>query len=165
MVARDPTNTKGAVLNRLVAETEEEKILFERGQKNTAARKECAKDSLFRNPPTENEKMLIHDFFIKTVDYAALSFKARVKPDNSVWMEDAKLKNLVLCQPENRNRFNKIFGGFIMRQAFELAWANVYIFGKERPFIGNSKFHKSKKKSHNILEQLIIVFFFLSLHG
>jgi len=135
LVARDPTNTKGAVLNRLVAETEEEKILFERGQKNTAARKECAKDSLFRNPPTENEKMLIHDFFIKTVDHAALSFKARVKPDNSVWMEDAKLKNLVLCQPENRNRFNKIFGGFIMRQAFELAWANVYIFGKERPFI------------------------------
>ena len=72
LVARDPTNTKGAVLNRLVAENDEEKILFERGQKNTIARKECAKDSLFRNPPTENEKMLIHDFFIKTVDHAAL---------------------------------------------------------------------------------------------
>ena len=50
-------------------------------------------------------------------------------------MEDAKLKNIIICQPENRNRFNKIFGGFIMRQAFELAWANAYIFGKERPFI------------------------------
>ena len=82
LVARDPTNTKGAVLNKLVAETEEEKILFERGQKNTIARKECAEDSLFKNPPSENEKMLIHDFFIKTVDHAALSFKARVKPDN-----------------------------------------------------------------------------------
>lgn len=135
LVARDPTNTKGAVLNRLSTETSEEKALFERGQRNTIARKECAKDTLFKNPPTEHEKMLIHDFFIQTVDHSALSFKARVKPENSVWMEDAKLKNIIICQPENRNRFNKIFGGFIMRQAFELAWANAYIFGKERPFI------------------------------
>ena len=63
-----------------------------------------------------------------------MSFKARIKPENSVWFEDAKLKNLIICQPENRNRFNKIFGGFIMRQAFELAWANAYVFGKSRPF-------------------------------
>ena len=70
---------------------------------------------------------------------------SRVKPDNSVWFEDAKLKNLVVCQPQNRNRlenvkeyeskplairFNKIFGGFIMRQAFELAWANAHVFGE-----------------------------------
>ena len=26
-------------------------------------------------------------------------------------------------------RFNKIFGGFIMRQAFELGWANAHVFG------------------------------------
>ena len=82
LVARDPTNTKGAVLNRLSTETSEEKALFERGQRNTIARKECAKDTLFKNPPTEHEKMLIHDFFIQTVDHSALSFKARVKPEN-----------------------------------------------------------------------------------
>ena len=81
-MARDPTNTKGAVLNRLSTETSEEKALFERGQRNTIARKECAKDTLFKNPPTEHEKMLIHDFFIQTVDHSALSFKARVKPEN-----------------------------------------------------------------------------------
>ena len=27
------------------------------------------------------------------------------------------------------HRFNKIFGGFIMRQAFELGWANAHVFG------------------------------------
>ena len=63
-----------------------------------------------------------------------MSFKARIKPENSVWFEDAKLKNLIICQPEHRNRTNKIFGGFIMRQAFELAWANACVFGKSRPF-------------------------------
>jgi len=102
-----------------------------------------AGDSLFKTPPTEEEKSLIHDFFIKTVriienawqrkfkqslflsklDKKALSFKARVKPVNHVWMEDTKLKNLVICQPEYRNRFNKIFGGFIMRQVRQLCKA------------------------------------------
>ena len=67
-----------------------------------------------------------------------MSFKARVKPANTVWMEDAKLKNLIICQPEHRNRFNKIFGGFIMRQAFELAWANTFVFGKSRPYVVHS---------------------------
>lgn len=135
MVARDPLNRGSAVLNPLTLETPEEKKLFEQGERNKLARKSSAKDSLFKNPPSEEEKMLIHDFFIKTVDHSALSFKARIKPENSVWMEDAKLKNLLICQPENRNRFNKIFGGFIMRQAFELAWANAFVFSKERPRI------------------------------
>ena len=135
LVARDPLNTKGAVLNPLAIETDEEKALFDNGHNNMLKRKESAKDSLFKNAPSEHEKVLIHDFFIQTVDHSALSFKARIKPENSVWMEDAKLKNLVICQPENRNRFNKIFGGFIMRQAFELAWGNAYTFCRERPFI------------------------------
>ena len=107
-------------------------------------RYDLSQDSLFKNIPFEGEQELIHDFFMKTVDHKAMSFKARIKPDNSVWMEvgksnlcrlvtecvlqDAKLKNLIICQPEHRNKFNKIFGGFIMRQAFELAWANTYTF-------------------------------------
>ena len=65
MVARDPLNTCGAILNPLIAETEEEKALFALGEKNKILRKEHAKDSLFKNPPTEHEKMLIHDFFIQ----------------------------------------------------------------------------------------------------
>ena len=67
-------------------------------------------------------------WFIKTVCFLQFMVSYRIKPENSVWFEDAKLKNLIICQPENRNRFNKIFGGFIMRQAFELAWANAFTF-------------------------------------
>ena len=33
------------------------------------------------------------------------------------------------------SRFNKIFGGFLMRQAFELAWANTYVYTRTRPMI------------------------------
>ena len=35
-------------------------------------------------------------------------------------MEQLKLKNVLVCNPESRNIHNKIFGGWLMRQAFEL---------------------------------------------
>ena len=44
------------------------------------------------------------------------------------------MKNIQICQPENRNLYNKVFGGFIMRQALELAWANTFMFSQARPF-------------------------------
>lgn len=135
LVARDPTNSGSTVLNPLETTSKEEKELFDKGAQNKVRRSAMSQDSLFRVPPTVPEQQIIHDFFIRTVDHKAMSFKARIKPENSVWMEDAKLKNLIICQPENRNRFNKIFGGFIMRQAFELAWANTHVYGKCRPFI------------------------------
>lgn len=133
MVVRDPINKGSSFVNPLVVETEAEKAFSDRGERNKIARYAMTTESLFKNPPSEQEKRLIHDFFISTVDHKALSFKARVKPPNSVWMEDAKLKNILICQPEYRNRFNKIFGGFIMRQAFELAWANTFVYSGQRP--------------------------------
>jgi len=134
MVARDPLNRGSAFINPLKVETKEEEELFVKGDINKKSRFEISQDSLFKVPPAQDEQEIIHDFFINTVDHKAMSFKARIKPENSVWFEDAKLKNLIICQPEHRNRTNKIFGGFIMRQAFELGWANAYVFGKSRPF-------------------------------
>ena len=31
--------------------------------------------------------------------------------------------------------YNKIFGGFLMREAFELAWANTFVCIKSRPTV------------------------------
>ena len=81
-VARDPTNKKKGIINKLIIESEEEKAIFEKGMRNTKSRKEGVNDSLFKSTPTELEKNIIHDFFIKTVDHTALSFKARVKPEH-----------------------------------------------------------------------------------
>lgn len=42
-------------------------------------------------------------------------------------MRDAKLENLVICYPVKRNLYGKIFGGYLMRTAFETALANAAI--------------------------------------
>lgn len=50
-------------------------------------------------------------------------------------MEDTKLKSLDICHPQERNVFNRIFGGFLMRKAYELAWATACSFGGSRPYV------------------------------
>lgn len=48
-------------------------------------------------------------------------------------MRDAKLENLVICYPVKRNLYGKIFGGYLMRTAYETALSNAAILSKCTP--------------------------------
>jgi len=63
------------------------------------------------------------------------SFRFRALPPDHLWMEDCRLKNVIICFPQQRNIYGKIFGGFffLMRSAFELAWANAASFSSSHP--------------------------------
>ena len=39
----------------------------------------------------------------------------------------------LLMHPQSRNVHNNIFGGYLMREAFELAWNITYLFCRKRP--------------------------------
>merc|ERR1712227_210263 len=62
------------------------------------------------------------------------SFASRTVPDGALWMEDLKLKNVLVCNPESRNIHNKIFGGWLMRQAVELAWSTACLLSEGNRF-------------------------------
>ncbi|MED6281790.1 Acyl-coenzyme A thioesterase 10, mitochondrial [Characodon lateralis] len=111
---------------------EEEKLLQE-GEANKSRRVELSTASLLKVAPTDEERKIIHDLFLNTLDTNTVSFRSRMLPLKSVWMEDAKLKGLEICHPQQRNIFNRIFGGFLMRKAYELGWANACSFGGCRP--------------------------------
>mmetsp|Transcript_1432 Transcript_1432/g.3494 ORF Transcript_1432/g.3494 Transcript_1432/m.3494 type:complete len:181 (-) Transcript_1432:455-997(-) len=51
----------------------------------------------------------------------------------SILMEQTKLQNCELAQPQTANLANQIFGGFLMRRAFDLAYATAYVFLGRRP--------------------------------
>uniref|UniRef100_A0A8D0ATT9 Acyl-CoA thioesterase 9, tandem duplicate 1 n=1 Tax=Sander lucioperca TaxID=283035 RepID=A0A8D0ATT9_SANLU len=89
--------------------------------------------SLLKVAPTDEERKIVHSLFLNTLDTKTVSFRSRILPPNSVWMEDAKVKGLEICHPQERNIFNRIFGGFLMRKAYELGWANACSFGGCRP--------------------------------
>ncbi|KAL8588437.1 hypothetical protein ACOMHN_024539 [Nucella lapillus] len=135
MVSRNPENKKAAVVNPLQPEGEQEQAMFQLGEKNKSLRQEKANTSLLKTVPSEEERHLIHDIFLETIDPKSGTFNVRVKPKNSVWMAETKLKNMNICHPDQSNIYNKIFGGFLMRQAFELAWASAAFFCKSLPTI------------------------------
>ena len=51
----------------------------------------------------------------------------------AVLMDSTRLSNTFTCQPQSRNMHGRIFGGFLMRRAYELAYATVYMFAGSKP--------------------------------
>uniref|UniRef100_A0A8C5C4U7 HotDog ACOT-type domain-containing protein n=1 Tax=Gadus morhua TaxID=8049 RepID=A0A8C5C4U7_GADMO len=133
MVARDPENKRAAYVNPLKPEGAEEERLFQQGEVNKTRRVELSTASLLKVAPTAEERKVVHSQFLSTLDPQTVSFRSRVLPPKSVWMEDAKVKGLEICHPQERNIFNRIFGGFLMRKAYELGWANACSYGGCRP--------------------------------
>ncbi|XP_004710048.2 acyl-coenzyme A thioesterase 9, mitochondrial [Echinops telfairi] len=129
MVARDSENKGPAFVNPLIIESEEEQKLFEQGELNKGRRIAFSSSSLLKVAPSAEESTIIHEMFLSTLDSKTISFRSRVLPPNAVWMEDSKLKSLQICHPQERNIFNRIFGGFLMRKAYELGWATACSFG------------------------------------
>ncbi|TRY58833.1 hypothetical protein DNTS_022339 [Danionella cerebrum] len=135
MVARDPENKRAAFINPLIPEGAEEEAIFQQGEINKTRRVELSTASLLKVAPTAEERTLIHNQFLNTLDTRTVSFRSRILLPNSVWMEDAKMKGLEICHPHERNIFNRIFGGFLMRKAYELGWANACAFAGCRPML------------------------------
>ncbi|XP_073213498.1 acyl-coenzyme A thioesterase 9, mitochondrial isoform X2 [Lepidochelys kempii] len=135
MVARDPENKRPAFVNPLIPEGPEEEEIFRKGELNKIRRIDFSTASLLKMAPTAEERTTVHNIFLNTLDTRTVSFRSRVLPPNSVWMEDAKLKGLEICHPQARNIFNRIFGGFLMRKAFELGWAIACSYGGSRPYV------------------------------
>ncbi|RUS74869.1 hypothetical protein EGW08_017357, partial [Elysia chlorotica] len=131
--ARNPLNNKAGIINPLDPQTPEEKAAFKLGEENKKLRTQEGSKSLLKTPPTESERLIIHDIFLSTVNQDSGSLRVRLKPENTVWMEDTILKSLIICHPEQRNLYNKIFGGFLMRGAYELAWITASVYSKKRP--------------------------------
>jgi len=133
MVSRSLKDGSACVVNKMETVTDEEKKYALRGENNKIMRKKKKDESLFKISPTAEERDVIHKLFLQTLDPKKSTFHSRLKPENTVWMEETRLKNLIICHPQSRNLYNKIFGGFLMREAFELGWANACVFMKSRP--------------------------------
>ena len=135
MVARSLKDGSATFVNPFRVCDDQERKFFEQGELNKLERKRKAEESLFKQAPTADERNLIHDMFLRSLDPTKSTFSRRVKADNTVWMGNTRLKNLLICHPQSRNLYNKIFGGFLMREAFELSWANTCTHIKSRPSV------------------------------
>lgn len=127
-VARDSKTGKSAPVNQVSPETEREKLLWEEAEERNKLRKkkraEHKKD--FENEDMDRLNALLAEGRI-FCDMPALADR------DSILIRDTCLQNSFICQPQQRNIHGRIFGGFLMRRAFELAFSTTYAFAGVAP--------------------------------
>ncbi|PGH22963.1 hypothetical protein AJ80_03012 [Polytolypa hystricis UAMH7299] len=133
MVSLDPVTQKPVPVAPLVLETDEERALFAKGEKNYNAKRALRARSLLQQTPNDEESDLIHEMW--KADVAYHNPQALVKrPSNVVNMKDTVLKTALIMQPQFRNRHNfMIFGGYLLQQTFELAFCCAAASSQTRP--------------------------------
>ncbi|KAL8681704.1 MAG: hypothetical protein Q9186_002221 [Xanthomendoza sp. 1 TL-2023] len=133
MVSLDPNTKKPVAICPVKVETEEEKRLFSLGEKNYNTKKDRAKTGLRKQTPNDEESDLIHAMWLRQLDYHDPNNPLR-KPPHTHYMSSTTLSSSQIMQPQYRNRHNfMIFGGYLLKTTFELAFCCAAAFSHSRP--------------------------------
>lgn len=112
-------------MNRLTPETDKEKVLFEEAE----ARNELRKKKKVRDiTHIHNDDVNRHKFNTLLAEGRIFCDMPALADRNSILLRDTHLENSLICQPQQRNLHGRIFGGFLMHRAFELAFSTAYAF-------------------------------------
>ncbi|CAK9183217.1 unnamed protein product [Ilex paraguariensis] len=127
-VARDSKTGKSALINQISPETEREKLLWEGAEQRNKLRKKKGGEQRndIENGEVNRQNSLLAEGRVFS-DMPALADR------DSILIRDTCLQNSLICQPQQRNIHGRIFGGFLMRRAFELAFATAYAFAGSAP--------------------------------
>ncbi|KAF4976072.1 hypothetical protein FZEAL_7219 [Fusarium zealandicum] len=133
MVALDPDTRKPVSIPKLEYTTPEEEKIFRAGEANSVSKKQTLKVSLLQSEPNDPESALIHRIWLRQVAYHDPNNSLR-QPKNVVSMAKTQLSTAAIMQPQYRNRHQTmIFGGFHLKQTFELAFCCAASFAHARP--------------------------------
>lgn len=122
MVAR---NSEGPVeVPRLKLKSAREEAIFAAGADRNAARLTRNRQSLFKEPPTADESILLHKLFLSNTTEKQTNHSLL----EQIPMASTILTTTKLCHPQERNIHDRIFGGFLMREAFELGFTCGQLF-------------------------------------
>lgn len=114
MVAMSKKTNSPTHVNKLQLTNDLEKKLFEEGRDSRNKKKCIINSDLKKTPPNEREKLIIHDFYISGFN------KNNDKTKKYTNMKDTEIQSVTICHPQNKNRHGYIFGGYLMRESFEV---------------------------------------------
>lgn len=146
-VARHRGEDRAYEVPRLVCHTAAQQAMYDAGAAKQRVRRKAREQSLLRTPPAAKELAVIHALYVKAHDQ-----RQRGDGDHKAYAERASREGegatasirvlapsattrhaTELCHPLVKNAHGKVFGGFLMRKAFELAWMNAYINMRRQP--------------------------------
>ena len=115
-------------MNRISPETDREKLLYEEAEARSNLRK---RKGGYDRKEIENREVNRLEALLTEgrifCDMPALADR------NTILLRDTRLENSLICQPQQRNIHGRIFGGFLMHRAFELAFSTAYAFAGMMP--------------------------------
>jgi acyl-coenzyme A thioesterase 9 len=126
-VTLDPVTKKPTAIPPLLPQSPQEKTAFQAGAARAAAKKKRRHQRKGTSPEIDD----LADALLKEAG-PLLNMPSLADP-HSILMQATKMQNAMIAQPQVQNLHNRIFGGFLMRRAFELAFSNAYVFGGARP--------------------------------
>ncbi|OWZ54994.1 thioesterase [Cryptococcus neoformans c45] len=126
MVCRDSKTHKSRKIPPLIVESEEEKILWAIGDEHQKRRKTRAMNALDKVPPSSEEACELHELMLKVQE----TKDGKINGQEIVQMKDTEIETVQLMHPQDRNLHGKVFGGILMRLAFELCFTNVSLFAQ-----------------------------------
>ncbi|KAE8452879.1 hypothetical protein EG329_013151 [Mollisiaceae sp. DMI_Dod_QoI] len=156
MVSLDPATKKPVNISPLKASTPEEEAIFAHGEANYNLKKSMQSQALRKQTPNDEESDLIHALWLAQLDFHNPNTPAR-KPSSALYMRSTQIRtpipsplqnsvpfillfsNLMIystqiMQPQYRNRHNfMIFGGFLLKTTFELAFTCASSISHTRP--------------------------------
>ncbi|KAJ4464742.1 HotDog domain-containing protein [Lentinula edodes] len=161
MVCRNAKTNQAYPVGPLIISTEEEKTLFSIGHELKRRRAFRAQRSLSRVPPSSQEAAALHENYLKfgaaisQHSYGHQQRSSEIKSVHSdfttlgdsngssvlngsnyiaelVPMGETRIERCMLMFPQERNVHQKIFGGYLMRLAYELGFSNASMFCRGR---------------------------------
>jgi acyl-coenzyme A thioesterase 9 len=133
MVSLDPVTKKSVNIPPLALSTAAERALYAKGEENHKAKKSLKEANIMQKAPDAEESALIHKMWTDSVAYAD-SKNPTTQPSNMTPMSKSTLHSAQIMQPQYRNRHNfMIFGGYLLKQTFELAFTCAASFSHARP--------------------------------
>lgn len=134
-VARDHEN-RAVNVPKLDPVTDFEKAMYAAGKRATEDRKSARKASLYKQPPTLAELSMVHDLFMESQGNTR-RLPGQAQPvfthPGCAFMGEHRMSSTVLTMPQDRNLHGRIFGGWLMRQAFEIAWCAGWSATRAQP--------------------------------
>ncbi|CAD7924856.1 unnamed protein product [Amoebophrya sp. A120] len=158
---------KGVKINPLKCETEEDHALFAEGLRKKEHRASTSKTTLDKFEPSAEEAKFLHRMYTRgwmrqvmpVGDIFDYMYKQKAELDSvarkaeyvleegtpastapaTVPIAETNLRSTYQTQPQGQNAGGKIFGGMLMRQAYELAVQNVRAFANSHVAEGEAR--------------------------
>ena len=133
MVSLDPQTKKPVSIAPLVLDTPAERALYARGEENYRRKKALKSTDIMQKAPDAEESALIHSMWKESLAYSDQNNPAQ-QPSTTIEMSRTQIHTTQIMQPQFRNRHNfMIFGGYLLKTTFELAFTCAAACSHDRP--------------------------------